>query len=194
MEQIRRAIGASGTFVLMPKTQQEELDLSSLTRGQPPGVTPAFGLMALEAGSVIFEHNGHRSGLIMEVRSPRRTKFCVKWPPLHPHAKAAHNDLPEAAHYGAYGVAFLLTAKLTAFTVIERSYKGTGFDYWLGSGDAFPFQKAARLEVSGIVNDPGRLRSRTTAKKKQTDRSAGTLPAYVAVVEFGTPQSVFEER
>jgi len=37
--------------------------------------------------------------------------------------------------------------------VIERSRKGTGFDYWLGSADEvgeLPFQNKVRLEVSGI--------------------------------------------
>jgi hypothetical protein len=47
----------------------------------------------------------------------------------------------------------MLIRQLTQFTVIERSRKGTGFDYWLGSEDEageLPFQNKVRLEVSGI--------------------------------------------
>ena len=39
------------------------------------------------------------------------------------------------------------------YTVIHRSRKGTGFDYWLGdekNEDELPLQSKARLEVSGI--------------------------------------------
>jgi hypothetical protein len=150
--------------------------------------------MVAEAGSVVLEHNGHRSGASMVVHTPRKKSFTVTWGKLHADARAAHNDLPEAAHYGAYGIAFLLTAELTEFKVIERSYKSTGFDYWLGVGDAYPFQQAARLEVSGIVDDPSRVNARVNKKAKQTDRTAGSLPAYVAVIEFGQPRSVFKKR
>lgn len=97
---------------------------------------------------------------------------------------------------GAYGIAFLLIRDLTGLGVIERSRKGTGFDYWLGhAGDDLPFQNKARLEVSGIrQGDAARQAARMSRKTKQTERSDGVLPAYVIVVEFGTPTALVVRR
>ncbi|RJP40673.1 MAG: hypothetical protein C4547_02405 [Phycisphaerales bacterium] len=170
------------------------LDLGRLAEGSPPGVTPAMGQFAAEAASVVLEHNRHKRGVVMEVAASRRHRYRVAWPALHDDAVRTHNDLPSAAEQGAYGVAFLLAEELTDFRVIERSRKGTGFDYWLGVGGEHPFQQAARLEVSGIVDNADQLEARVKAKMKQTDRSAGKLPAFVAVIEFGQPKSVFKRR
>lgn len=63
------------------------------------------------------------------------------------------NDQEYTTEQAAYGIALLLLSKLTEFTVVERSRKGTGFDYWLGKptdSSDLPFQKSMRLEVSGI--------------------------------------------
>jgi hypothetical protein len=130
----------------------------------------------------------------MEVLSKKAEDFDVTWPNVHPNAARTHNDLPAAAEIGAVGVAVLLVEQLTKLKIVERSAKGSGIDYWLGKGDGFLFQKAARLEISGIVADPDAVTHRVKTKLKQTDASAGKLPAYVAVVEFGQPKSVFKKR
>lgn len=153
-----------------------------------------MGAFAAEAASVIFESNSHQSGVQMEVLEEQLSTYSVLWPPPHANAKATHNDLQDAVEHGAYGIAFLLAEALTTFKVIERSRKGTGFDYWLGEGDSHPFQRAARMEVSGIINNPSSVDGRVKVKMTQTDRSKGTLPAFIAVVEFGQPKSVFKKR
>jgi hypothetical protein len=45
------------------------------------------------------------------------------------------------------------------------------------------------LEVSGIrQGDPGLIERRVSSKRRQTNRSdAMRLPAFIVVVEFGTP-------
>ena len=171
-----------------------QLDLGRLAHGCPPGVTPAMGQFAAEAASVVLEHNRHTSGVSMQVVASRPRHYKVIWPNLHTDAVRTHNDLPAAAEQGAYGIAFLLAEELTSFSIIERSRKGTGFDYWVGSGGTYPFEKAARIEVSAIIKNAGAVEARVKAKLKQTDRSAGRLPAFVVVVEFGQPQSVFRKR
>ena len=57
-----------------------------------------------------------------------------------------------------------------------------------------PFQNKARLEVSGILSVEGSdidveraVAKRVREKLKQTQSSSGPLPAYVVVVEFGSP-------
>jgi hypothetical protein len=169
-----------------------QLDLSKLVGGCPPGITPEMGAFTAQAAAVVLEHNRHRSGVSMEVVEKRTRPYTVLWPKLHRDAKRTHNDLPEAAEQGAYGIAFILAEEFTDFKVIERSRKGTGFDYWLGTGDEHPFQQAARMEVSAIINDADAVNGRVKAKMKQTEATKGRLPAVVAVVEFGQPKSVFK--
>lgn len=175
-------------------SKKPHLDLGQLVCGQPPGITASLGQFAAEAASVVFEHNSHRSGVKMQVKGYKNFDFVVIWPQVNKNAWRSHNDLPAAAEYGAYGIAFLLARKITRYRVIERSYKGTGVDYYLGTGSGYPFQKAARMEVSGIVNNRNEVESRVRQKLKQTDRSAGTMPAFVVVVDFGQPFSAFEKR
>ncbi len=111
--------------------------------------------------------------------------------------KRSWNDLQEATEYGAVGIALILLKKLTHYTVIERSFKGTHFDYWLGTGEydenLLPFeQRKAKLEVSGIwkASKSNTLEARTQIKLRQIRKSLDeALPAIVIVVEFGTPAS-----
>ena len=69
--------------------------------------------------------------------------------------------------------------------------------FWLGSKNfqAPYLQKKARLEVSGILcGTDGVINSRIKLKLKQTERSDGTLPAYIVVVEFGYPKAKVVEK
>ncbi|MEH2318575.1 hypothetical protein [Nostoc sp.] len=88
--------------------------------------------------------------------------------------------------------------QLRSSTVIERSRKGTGFDYWLGSEEEageLPFQNKVRLEVSGIRKaDDSRVRARVKQKIEQTNPSDGTFPAYIIIVEFSRPLSFIVEK
>jgi hypothetical protein len=84
----------------------------------------------------------------------------------------------------------LLVIDRTEYTVIERSRKGTGFDYWLGTEADTLFQNKARLEVSGIRSgDAHDIRRRTKQKRRQIRPAAEALQAFVIVVEFGTPRA-----
>lgn len=89
--------------------------------------------------------------------------------------------------------------KLTDLTIIERSRKGTGFDYWLGNQDStaiLPFQHMARLEVSGIrKGNQSQINARVKQKTEQTGASdAEGLPAYIIVVEFSRPISIVSAK
>jgi hypothetical protein len=92
-------------------------------------------------------------------------------------------------------VALLVLRALAGLTVLERSRKGTGFDWWLASEDNL-FPAAARLEVSGIMRGSARrVSARLKERLAQTERSdpAG-LTAFVAVVEFGGPVAKVARR
>ena len=78
---------------------------------------------------------------------------------------------------------------LTEYHVVQRSWKGTGFDYWLGLKEDELFQNAARLEVSGIRQGGDKdMEKRIKQKTDQISKSDRMrLPAFVVVVEFGRP-------
>jgi hypothetical protein len=48
--------------------------------------------------------------------------------------------------------------------------------------------------MTAIIDDADAVDGRVRAKMKQTDATKGKLPAFVAVVEFGQPKSVFKKR
>jgi hypothetical protein len=57
-----------------------------------------------------------------------------------------------------------------------------------------PFERKARLEVSGILQGGAEIvAARVREKIRQTRRSAGDYPAYIVVVEFGTPMARMEQ-
>ena len=116
----------------------------------------------------------------------------VTWLPTDQQTRNCYADLPFATEFGAYGVAVLLVELLTDLTVVERSRKGTGFDYWLGpKGSSAPlFQEKGRLEASGILNGgDSQVRGRLREKLAQLVGGGVPLPGYAVVVEFGTPES-----
>jgi len=169
-----------------------QLDLNKLCNGMP-GITPEIGATLAQAASVCFGDQQHSLGVEMVVGGLRQT-VQVYWPEPTEQAFRAWNDEQVTTEHGACGVAVLLIKSFTEYTVIERSRKGTGFDYWLGYQEedaVLPFDKKARLEVSGIrKGTEQQVRSRVQTKLKQTNPSDGRgLPAYIAVVEFGTPRT-----
>jgi hypothetical protein len=106
--------------------------------------------------------------------------------------------MQEATELGACGVAILVVKEATAKVVVERSKKGTGFDYWLGDtsdDNGLPFAGASRLEVSGILTGTkSQIQSRIKQKKGQLAPSDHLAPGFVAVVEFGTPIACVENK
>ena len=170
------------------------LDLNSLGNGLP-AITPNFGMALAEAGGVCLESQNHARGVQLRVRGYSNRCYPLTWPPITEQALRCWNDHEVATEHGAMGIAVLLAQKEIGYTVIERSRKGTGFDYWMGDVSAYPFQNKARLEISGIrEGNDQQVKARVQQKLKQTDRSDGALPAYVIVVEFGQPHAEVQEK
>jgi hypothetical protein len=170
------------------------LDLQSLSQGLP-AITPAFGAAIAEAGAICLSDEAHQSGVTLEVEGEFSTQFRLSWQPVIEQTRRCWNDEEYTTEQAAYGIAFLLILQLINLTVIERSRKGTGFDYWLGNQEpstTLPFERMARLEVSGIrKGNRGQINARVKQKTEQTRTSdAQGLPAYIIVVEFSKPISV----
>lgn len=179
-------------------SQIQVLNLQSLDRGLP-AITPAFGAALAEAGAICLTDEAHQPGVTLEVEGEFSTTFILDWQSVTEQARRCWNDEEYTTEQAAYGVAFLLILQLTNLTVIERSRKGTGFDYWLGIQDStatLPFQRMARLEVSGIrKGNRSQINVRVKQKTEQTRVSdAQGLPAYIIVVEFSRPISVVSAK
>ena len=170
------------------------LELSELKNGLP-GIKPEWGSVLAQMAGVCLESQGHRQRALLRVTGYTNNTYDLLWPRIDDQARRTWRDLEEATEYGATAIAVLLVKKETGYTVVERSAKGTGIDYWLGyEAEGPPFQSKARLEVSGILSVEGRdsdveraVAKRVREKLKQTQSSSGSLPAYVVVVEFGSP-------
>lgn len=183
---------------MMTHSLHSNIILDELNNGLP-GITKSWGSWLSEACKACFDNQEHVSGVKIIVEGIADTEYKVIWAgaEITEQVKRSWNDTQEMTEYGACGVAILLVLKLTEYTVIERSHKGTGFDYWLGDKDSeIPFQNSARLEISGILKGNKKLlQTRVRQKLKQTlPTDASNLPAFVVVVEFGEPRAAVVKK
>lgn len=144
-----------------------------------------------EACAVCLTDQGHSPGVEIKVQGDFSTIFKLYWQEVTDQMLRCWNDREYTTEQATYGIAFLIIQELTDYRIIQRSRKGTGFDYWLGKkseSTELPFKKAVRLEVSGIrQGDDSRVRSRVKLKAEQVGSSDKALPAYIVVVEFSKP-------
>jgi hypothetical protein len=186
---------------MTPDNTQESaqsLILEELTSGVMPGISVRYGACLAEAASICLEDQNHQIGVNLTVDGNFQQRFPVFWEASSDQAKRSWADPEVTTEHGACGIAALLIKIFTNYTIIYRSRKGTGFDYWLGSKSSHKeslFQGAARLEVSGIRRGAeSDIKTRVKKKIGQTKKSDGLLPAYIAVVEFSEPRSRIVER
>lgn len=175
--------------------QEIDISLDDLYHGIA-GLTPSRCASYAEAASVCLENQGHSSPASMEVfvqTSQSTETKTINWSATHGRAARSWNDLQEATEDGACGIAALIWCKPKGLKM-ERSAKGTGIDYWLADDHDQLMQHSARLEVSGILSGSrSSVHTRVKQKLRQSERSAGTLPVTVVVVEFSQPLSWIAE-
>lgn len=168
----------------------DKLDLNDLSKGLP-GVTAPVAVSYCEAAAVCLHIQDHHPTTNLLISGNSQKTIELDWTPVTDQQLRAHNDLQDATEEGAYAISFLLALQETDFTVIERSRKGTGIDYYLGYDDN-AFQHSARLEVSGIAcATPQSFVSRISQKSKQAAKIDEGLPSYICIVDFGQPHSFF---
>ena len=146
-----------------------------------------------ECASVCFEDRSHEAGVSLIVAGIADTVFSVEWDKVTDVHRRSYNDLDEATEHGAYGVAIILLREITGKKAVDRSKKGTGFDYWIGDSndDDLIFSNKARLEVSGIrEGNDSKIAARLRTKIAQVQPSDDSgFPAYIAIIEFGQPKA-----
>lgn len=165
------------------------LDFNTLNN--MPGLTAPLAGMLSEAAAICLQNQKHASATEIDVNGLKEDKYVLAWNAPNTQQQRAYNDIQEATEWGACGIAILLVQKITGNVVVERSRKGTGFDYWLGKDDQDPlFTNKARLEISGILQgDDTQFRSRIKQKENQMNVTKDIAPGYVAVIEFSNPKA-----
>lgn len=148
--------------------------------------------------SVCLEHERHITGQTqLSVDGSRDVIYHLSWAPATDQIRRSWSDLQDATEWGASGVAALLIEDIFGYQILQRSWKGTGFDYWIGdSNENEPmFQNKARLEVTGILHGTERdISNRLKKKQDRFTKYPNDLPSMVVVVEFGTPRSRIAEE
>lgn len=178
-------------------SQIKKLVVTDLQQGLP-AITPAFGTTLAEACAICLTDQGHNQGVIITIKGDFTDSFQLYWQDVTDQMLRCWNDKEYTTEQAAYGIAFLVIQQLTDYTVIQRSRKGTGFDYWLGkktNSDDIPFEQTVRLEVSGIrKGNDSRIKTRVKLKVEQVSPSDGEFPAYIVVVEFSNPLAYVVEK
>jgi hypothetical protein len=174
----------------MTSSSLPPIDANQLSQGLP-AITPALGSTLAEAIAICLSEQNHPSGSAFYIEGDFQSAVQLRYPDITEQMRRCWNDEEYTTEQAAYGIAILLLQHLMGLTVIERSRRGTGFDYWLGPAQAnLPFQRMMRLEVSGIRAGSRRLiNARVKLKQAQVKRFAHPLPASIVVVEFSTPCS-----
>jgi hypothetical protein len=166
-----------------------------------PAITPVFGAMLAEASLICLHRNGFDTGVNIVVESDNNSlaNFAINWTNVIDYqTDNSWKDQAMATEFGAVGLSILLVSKLTNYTVIQQSYRSTGFDYWLEikNEENDSFINIARLEISGIFNgNENIIKQRVKLKLAQTDVSDYmNLPAYISIIEFSKPFDIFTKK
>lgn len=172
------------------------LNLDDLGKGDIPAISPRVGASLAEAGGVCLESQGHAVGVQLTVRGYIDNSYALSWPRITEQSRQSWNDPENATEHGAMGIAVLIAKEEIGYEIIRRSWKGTGFDYWMGKASDEGFVNKAGLEISGIrKGDNSIIKARVRQKLQQTDQSDHTqLEIYVIVVEFGRPLAEVQKR
>jgi len=160
-----------------------------------PGLTATSGKHLFEACVVCLNRQNHNgNGTKLSVYGDKQIDFILTWDNIFDEQlDRTWADQFYATEHGAVCLAILLALKLTDYTIIEKSARKNGFDYWLGQKDDILFQKKARLEISGIFSGTEKeINTRYKVKVKQTNQSDTLkLIAYIGIVEFSKPIANF---
>lgn len=173
----------------------ENIHLGDLKSGMP-GISAIEGANLYENCVVALHNRGHQMPVILVAKGLKTTNYSLIWEDTYnQQLERTYNDLQSVTERAAVGISVILAIKETEYTIIERSRKGTGFDYMLGDKADPLFTPKARLEISGIMKETegNTISSRFLQKTSQVKKSDCTsLPAYISIVEFSTPKVLFD--
>ena len=177
----------------MNATIGKPLHLESLEDGIPVIPKQAAGFYKQNC-MVCLDNQKHKSGVELKVRhyDDSDVVFPILWDDeVTNELRRAYADLVKATENAACAIALLIMRRITNFTAIEQASRGTTIDYYLGYKkeiDDLIFNHAARLEVSGILQEDESNTVDSRIKDKQRRLKPGLL-TFIIVVEFSYPMS-----
>jgi len=154
--------------------------------------------MLMETCVWSLQHTGHKNGVQLALDyDNNQFLYHVAWSEdeIDLDAVMRSYNQNDATEYGAEAIAILISMDRTQYNLIYRAITSTGIDYWLGfrnNNPNNPFERAARLEISGIIRETSSnsVDKRLKEKLQQTYPTHHTgLPVFVVIVEFGKPQA-----
>ena len=185
------------------------LDLQELATADFPGITGERALNWPKRRRYVCSPKATNQALLWRCAGHFDNAYALTCPPASPQARRTWDDPEETTEDGAVGLAALLAWREIGWPVVLRSWKGSGFDYWLGdrdTGRVSPAERAAtaalrsllrddnlivrgRLEVSGIrAGDAAAVSQRGRDKLRQIRQGdAWPLPGFVIILEFSHP-------
>jgi len=172
------------------------LDLNILEDGRSTGLSVRNGGFLLESAAVCLNSFNHPLEVSFPVFGALKQNYLLRRIKVDELAINSFLDLEEATQFGAMGVAVAIMQDQKNMTV-KRSWKGTGFDYWVGESDSDnSFKNRIRLEVSGdLKGTDNEIERRLKEKLEQTKKSdQEKIPAFAIIVEFSNPKSVTGSR
>lgn len=171
-----------------------DLILSDIVKGMP-GITPIEGADLHENCVVMLHRCNHVPPTRMPLVGQKEDDVNIQWCDTYSEQmERTYADHQANTERSAIAISALLAKELTGLSVVMRSRKGTGFDYYLGKEDYELYRPSARLEISGIEKESpsNSIHGRFKQKTEQIAVSnALGLPAYISIVEFSTPKTCF---
>ncbi|MDE2749517.1 MAG: hypothetical protein OXI34_11185 [Chloroflexota bacterium] len=178
------------------------LDLDQL-RKAIPYMSVNLADLIHEAVVMCFHHGQHRSGVACQIRDFENilAAATIVWTKSFSDIiQRTFGETGYAVEFAAEGIACLTITEFTEYTVIERSIRHDGVDFWLASKDEtgrHTFQRAARMESKGITEAryPSDIKNQLDRGIKQTKQSDHTdLPVYIIATEFSQPVIYMVQR
>ena len=178
------------------------IDLDKLQEAVPEMTESLVGYI-YDAAVYCLHHGSHLSGVGCEVRDyeSKVMDATMVWTKQYSgRIERTYGETDYAVEFAGEAVACLMVRELTDYTVIERSQRHDGVDFWLAERrdeDKFRFHREARMESKGITEAryPSDIKTKVDGAITQTKRSDHTLlPAYIIVTEFSGPVILMVQR
>ncbi len=94
------------------------------------GITPAIGNYLYENCLVSLHRTGHTNGVALHVSGLQEETYYLNWDSeVTDQMTRSYPDDIETTEHGAVAISVLMAKELTDYTIVERSWRGTGIDY-----------------------------------------------------------------
>jgi hypothetical protein len=163
-----------------------------------PGITPDYASVISACAGICLKHHDHETFVTLKLEGSRQANVAMTWrePVAAEIACYGQASDPDVIRWAAECVAIRVIAHVLGLHVVEKSWRGTGFDFWLVHSHVsqWTWSDLVRLEVSGILEDNEvELRRRLREKLAQM-APTDPIMGYAAIVMFGALKVNVTER